>query len=271
MWRRPNEIEIPETKFHKGDRVRLTGGLYLVNGDYQEAKGAIAEVLNANPFSGDTSYLCRLEDGTGFFSEEDLEEATTRDWVDIVCRLGDRQELTRNQFLADWEQAVAEAELETLKHFKAIAVRQFPPPQDLVGQLVGINSPEGCRLAIVTEVEWHYYADYSCKLEQVGDSEVRIVSASRKSVYPVCSIYPQKSPVKYFMPSNGSQGEVFMDDWCYRCKHDAFDRGGDSCDILSLALISEQPEEWKYIDGRPACTAFEEWEVPVAPKLRFNP
>ncbi|MEM1153652.1 MAG: hypothetical protein AAGI44_05895 [Pseudomonadota bacterium] len=60
-----------------------------------------------------------------------------------------------------------------------------------------------------------------------------------------------------FLPANGTEGEIFEGCWCQRCSKDQFDAGGDSCTILLNALCGEQPEEWRYQDGVPVCTAFE--------------
>lgn len=75
-----------------------------------------------------------------------------------------------------------------------------------------------------------------------------------------------------YMPSNGTEGEIFMGRWCEQCSKDRFDEGGDSCDIMLLALSGEQPEWWCYQAGLPACKAFEEKRdepeqdvIPVSP------
>jgi hypothetical protein len=62
-----------------------------------------------------------------------------------------------------------------------------------------------------------------------------------------------------YRPSNGSEGMDFMGCWCERCaKH----RGG-RCGILGRTMIcspgdAKYPTEWRYVDGRPTCTAFTE-------------
>ena len=65
--------------------------------------------------------------------------------------------------------------------------------------------------------------------------------------------------VRLFQPSNGTQGMDFMARWCERC---AKYRNG-RCGILGRSMLYEPgdakyPVEWRYVDGKPACTAFTE-------------
>ena len=60
-----------------------------------------------------------------------------------------------------------------------------------------------------------------------------------------------------YLPSNGTEGEIFMGHWCDRCQKDQFEAGGDSCAILLNTLCGKQPDEWRYEGGVPVCTAFE--------------
>ncbi len=46
--------------------------------------------------------------------------------------------------------------------------------------------------------------------------------------------------------SNGTSGEIWMDDWCDRCANDSpemVDRG-DGCPLILIALSGETPIEW---------------------------
>lgn len=71
---------------------------------------------------------------------------------------------------------------------------------------------------------------------------------------------------KLYRPSNGSEGECFMAEFCHRCKHDAKFRltrdGKDGCQILADSLFlgvddPNYPREWRYdANDRPTCTAF---------------
>lgn len=72
---------------------------------------------------------------------------------------------------------------------------------------------------------------------------------------------------KPYRPSNGTEGMMFEDEFCERCKHDEiYNRTGDidyACMIHTLILIHqpgdpEYPVEWDHdFKGRPRCTAFE--------------
>ena len=72
-------------------------------------------------------------------------------------------------------------------------------------------------------------------------------------------------------PSNGTEGEMFMESFCYRCKRDAkFQRtqdGEDGCPIILATMTydttdAEYPKEWISDDPvglvNPRCAAFEE-------------
>lgn len=70
-------------------------------------------------------------------------------------------------------------------------------------------------------------------------------------------------PQKY-RPSNGTEGLLFMESFCFRCRKDNFDMstGAGGCQILADSLCFDiddpnYPREWVYIDGEPTCTAFE--------------
>lgn len=38
--------------------------------------------------------------------------------------------------------------------------------------------------------------------------------------------------------SNGTEGEIWMTNWCYRCQHEA------DCPLLLVALMDRTPAEW---------------------------
>lgn len=70
---------------------------------------------------------------------------------------------------------------------------------------------------------------------------------------------------KRYEPSNGTEGEIFMDEWCRTCQRDRSMREGldiEDCDETELCRIiaaSFQGEatEWVYgNDGQPMCTAY---------------
>ena len=67
-----------------------------------------------------------------------------------------------------------------------------------------------------------------------------------------------------YQPSNGTEGAMFMEEFCFRCKHDNFDEktGEGGCPILAASFLDignpAYPPEWQYgNDGYPVCTAFE--------------
>lgn len=72
--------------------------------------------------------------------------------------------------------------------------------------------------------------------------------------------------MKRYRPSNGSEGDCFMAQFCERCVKDRAARAGDyanGCDILCASLafgIGHElyPKEWVQDDdgGNPRCTAF---------------
>lgn len=65
---------------------------------------------------------------------------------------------------------------------------------------------------------------------------------------------------KPYRPSNGTEGEIFMEQFCYRCKHDSEwrEHAKNPCPILCESLCG-QADGWVYDStGRPMCTAFVE-------------
>jgi hypothetical protein len=71
-----------------------------------------------------------------------------------------------------------------------------------------------------------------------------------------------------YQPSNGTEGHLFMCEYCECCARDHFDHetGEGGCEILSLTMLfnkddKEYPSEWIIgSDGQPTCTAFEREE-----------
>lgn len=74
---------------------------------------------------------------------------------------------------------------------------------------------------------------------------------------PVC--YPSEAG-KPYRPSNGTEGEMFMSRFCYRCQHD--DDEEEPCPILTMTFAvgiedADYPREWMYDQaGKPICSAF---------------
>ncbi|MGC1494191.1 MAG: hypothetical protein WA790_00170 [Sulfitobacter sp.] len=74
-----------------------------------------------------------------------------------------------------------------------------------------------------------------------------------------------------YRPSNGTEGDIFMAEWCERCALSNFDDPDTSCMINLRALAHsigdpEYPAEWNYTNGGiPQCTAFTS-ETPCEPR-----
>lgn len=66
-----------------------------------------------------------------------------------------------------------------------------------------------------------------------------------------------------YRPANGTEGDIFMSNFCEQCKH-GDDQGEECCPIQLNSMIHDidhpqYPTEWQYdTDGQPKCTAFEE-------------
>ncbi len=74
------------------------------------------------------------------------------------------------------------------------------------------------------------------------------------------SEWPPEDGVPY-MPSNGSEGDIFESQWCNHCVAQSEYMEGDfekGCGIIFRAMCGEQPPEWKWQGRAPACTEFEE-------------
>ncbi len=66
-----------------------------------------------------------------------------------------------------------------------------------------------------------------------------------------------------YCPSNSTSGEIFMEEFCYKCIYDNYS-ADLHCGILTKTMLHniedpEYPKEWVYDkDGYPICTKFEE-------------
>lgn len=75
---------------------------------------------------------------------------------------------------------------------------------------------------------------------------------------------------KKYLPSNGTEGELFMHKYCSQCIHEKWvhtQRESDKkCDILSRTFYldindPDYPEEWQYKEsGEPTCTKYSHWD-----------
>lgn len=63
---------------------------------------------------------------------------------------------------------------------------------------------------------------------------------------------------KPYQPANGSEGDIFMANYCRECTKDI----NQDCPIISLSMClavddKNYPKEWIYgADGQPTCAAF---------------
>ena len=63
--------------------------------------------------------------------------------------------------------------------------------------------------------------------------------------------------MKPYLPSNGTEGAVWTEEWCDNCTRRALDPGAKTqCTHELRALMGEDNEKWYYIDGIPTCLAF---------------
>ena len=76
-----------------------------------------------------------------------------------------------------------------------------------------------------------------------------------------------------WIPSNGTEGHMFIESWCGNCVRDALCNGtksdkddfddGELCPILAASFRGEAKEWIEHDDGRCECTAFVEFGRPV--------
>ncbi len=89
---------------------------------------------------------------------------------------------------------------------------------------------------------------------------------------PELALFCQERPGEQYTPSNGTEGEMFIDSWCRHCARDKSMRDGEPveecddeelCQILGASFRGEA-KEWQYDKhGQPCCTAF----VPVGQQV----
>ena len=75
---------------------------------------------------------------------------------------------------------------------------------------------------------------------------------------------PDNTP---YLPSNGTEGMIFMAEWCEQCARDSHNSDeGPWCEIISNSFIGNVPE-WIYRDGKPVCKMFtrEDGDGPLEP------
>lgn len=72
---------------------------------------------------------------------------------------------------------------------------------------------------------------------------------------------------KKYCPSNGTEGDYFMNKFCYQCIHENPDPDKKpKCDIMTATMVyytndPEYPKEWIYDkNNKPTCTKFVKWD-----------
>lgn len=73
-----------------------------------------------------------------------------------------------------------------------------------------------------------------------------------------------------YRPSNGTEGMIFMEDFCDQCLHQNPDPDpkytkAKNCEICLASMCyspcdPEYPTEWRYVNGKPVCTKFVKWD-----------
>lgn len=78
--------------------------------------------------------------------------------------------------------------------------------------------------------------------------------------------------MRKYQPSNGTEGMIFMEEYCEQCIHERWchfqdeNKEEDKCQILSNTMIydvrdEEYPEEWTYDENdNPICTKWQKWD-----------
>ena len=72
-----------------------------------------------------------------------------------------------------------------------------------------------------------------------------------------------------YRPSNGTEGELFQEGWCYHCKRDAAFQAdpdsADGCPILAASYAGDKVPQWVFRGKTPTCTEFEDEAIPDDP------
>ena len=72
--------------------------------------------------------------------------------------------------------------------------------------------------------------------------------------------------IRLFQPSNGTHGDIFMGEYCYKCSKFPHDSDAKNQCVIVLKTMAfdiedpEYPNQWRYVDGEPTCTAFKSRE-----------
>jgi hypothetical protein len=102
-----------------------------------------------------------------------------------------------------------------------------------------------------------------------------LIAATRSAAIPanmrwlsaesMAAMLEERPVSQQWIPSNGTEGHQFINDWCSRCARDSvcngqktFDDCDDSelCQILAASFRGDAKEWIEHDDGRTECTAF---------------
>ena len=80
-----------------------------------------------------------------------------------------------------------------------------------------------------------------------------------------------------YRPRNGSEGEIFIGQWCATCEHERArrdDPDADGYDIVTMTMAlaanhPDYPKEWQIGPNGPRCTAY--WESDKAEPEFIDP
>lgn len=77
--------------------------------------------------------------------------------------------------------------------------------------------------------------------------------------------------IKPYLPSNGSEGMIFTEQWCDKCSRRAINPNAKTQCVHELrALSGEDNGRWYSIDGVPTCTAFRDKKLIRVRKPKVN-
>jgi hypothetical protein len=69
--------------------------------------------------------------------------------------------------------------------------------------------------------------------------------------------------IELYQPANGTEGMRFRDVFCDNCIKCPSVDADNQCGIMMRTMLygindKEYPNQWRYVDGRPTCTAFKD-------------
>lgn len=95
----------------------------------------------------------------------------------------------------------------------------------------------------------------------------------------VINCFPQCAG-KPYIPSNGTEGDMFMQAFCFQCKNEKYsytmNTDDPTCEILTGSMVEHKAQEWVYsAEGWPICTKWkfldwgndeDGWNEPIPPE-----